>query len=336
MADPAKVRSRAVLPLVGVMRADGVDVDHALGLVGLTTDEIADAEAWVSHERVVRLWQIGAELTGDPNLGLRVSAAIPAGAFGVVEFALRKSDNLLDGFHRASRYFRLGHDVARMNVIDLGERVAFDHVLPGGRTLPRVAADFVLSNALLIARDAVGGDLVPVEVRLDYAEPEDKALLRERFCDNLTFSAGERALVFAATDLERPLQQSEPGLCAILDQHASDLLAKLPTIGSFSDRVRELLAGQLAGGNPTSQEMARVLKMSVRTLHRRLTEEGTSHKQLLEQLRRELAGNYLRDQQIAISEVAYLLGFSEPSAFHRAFRRWTGKTPAAFRESALT
>jgi AraC-like DNA-binding protein len=77
--------------------------------------------------------------------------------------------------------------------------------------------------------------------------------------------------------------------------------------------------------------MARLLKMSVRTLHRRLSDEGTSHKQLLEQLRRELAATYLRERAIAISEAAYLLGFSEPSAFHRAFRRWTGQTPAEFR-----
>ena len=188
----------------------------------------------------------------------------------------------------------------------------------------------MLSNPLLIVRDATVDSVSPVEVWVDYPPPDDETAVRERF-GNIKFLRGRRALVYDAADADARLTQSEPGLCAILDDHATKLLAALPTVGTFSDRVRELLAGELAGGDPTAQNMARHLKMSVRTLHRRLSDEGTSHKQLLEQLRRELAERYLTNPALAVAEVAYLLGFSEPSAFHRAFRRWTGKTPSQMR-----
>jgi len=334
MGDLAKVGTPAVLPLIAVLRQAGVDVAGALRAAKLDPDEVSNPEGRVLHEGVVRLWQVATELTGDQDLGLRVSAAIPPGAFGVVEYSLRKSPNLLEGLHRASRYFRIGHDVASLDVEIDGDLVIFEHTLPGARTLPRAAADFIMSNLVLIIKDAVTGGPMPRQVWMDYAEPEDINALRERFGINVKFDTGRRALVFSAPDAQLGMRQAEPGLCAILDQHAQDMLAKLPPIGTFSDRVRELIADQLSGGDPTAQEMARALKMSVRTLHRRLKEEGTSHKQLLAELRQQLAGKYLRESRMAVSEVAFLLGFSEPSAFHRAFRRWTGATPAAYRLSS--
>ena len=331
MADPAKVSARAVAPIVGALRAVGADVQGALDKAQLDLHSVLDPEARVLHERVVHLWSIATEMSGDPDLGLRASGLIEPGQFGVVEYALRKSATLFEGFQRASRYFRIGHDVARLDVAVEGEHMLFEHTLPGARTLPRSAADFVLSNPVLIVRDATVESVSPVEVWVDYAPPDDVTALEERFRAPVRFLRGRRAVLYAAADADARLLQSEPGLCALLDAHAKQLLETLPTIGTFSDRVRELLARELAGGDPTAQGMARALDMSVRTLHRRLTDEGTTHKQLLEQLRRELADRYLRDRAIAIAEVAYLLGFSEPSAFHRAFRRWTRQTPAEFR-----
>lgn len=335
MKELAMVSTRAVAPVVAGLKAAGADVQRALEIAELTLDEVSDAQGRVPHERVVRLWSAAAEMTGDADLGLRIAAMIPPGNFGVSEFAFRKSANLREGIARISRYFRLGHDVARMDGEISGDHYVYEHTLPGARSLPRAATDFVLSCAHLIIQDAVAEPVALAEVWLDYAEPTDTAALQERFRAPLKFRSGKRALVFSVEDLEMPLRDSEPGLCGVLDAHAQQLLASLPPVGTFSDRVRELLASQLAGGDATAQDVARTLKMSVRTLHRRLVEEGTTHKKLLEDLRRELAGTYLSEQAIGISEVAYLLGFSEPSAFHRAFRRWTGKTPAEFRSARL-
>ena len=304
-----------------------------MGRCELDLDEVKVPEARVLHARVVRLWSVAVEMTGDADFGLSTAALIPAGAFGVVEYAFRKSRNFAEGLDRMSRYFRLVHDVARLEGEALGSRYILEHTIPGARALPRAAADFVLSTAVLMFRDATTTAVSPLEVWLDYAEPADTSAHEELFAAPLRFLSGKRALIFSVEDLDAPLRLAEPGLCGVLDAHAQQLLSNLPTVGAFSDRVRELLASELAGGDASAQDIARRLKMSVRTLHRRLTEEGTSHKRLVENLRLDLARTYLGDRGIAISEVAYLLGFSEPSAFHRAFRRWTGKTPADFRNA---
>lgn len=330
MGDQAMVSARAVLPIVAAMRAAGADAEGAVSASGLDLDVVLDPDARVLHERVVRLWTLAVDMTGDPDFGLKVSDMVQPGDLGVLEYGFRKSATVREGLERVERYMRINHDVARFATSLEEGRLVFEHRLPGGRTLPRAPVDFILSNPAKVIADATNGAARPVEVWVDYAPPDDVTALKERFGE-IRFLRGRRALVFDASVADVPLRQSEPGLCAILDQHARQMLEALPTAGTFADRVRELLAAELCGGDPTSQAMARLLKMSVRTLHRRLSDEGTSHKQLLEQLRRELAETYLRERDVSISEAAYLLGFSEPSAFHRAFRRWTGQTPAEFR-----
>jgi AraC-like DNA-binding protein len=133
--------------------------------------------------------------------------------------------------------------------------------------------------------------------------------------------------------LDRPLVRADAGLCAVLERHARELLERLPRATSLSGRIRQLVAGDLVKGVPSPAEVARRLHMSGRTLQRRLREDGTSHRALVDELRRDLAMRYLGEREIGIAEVAFLLGFSEASAFHRAFRRWSGTTPSAYRRS---
>jgi AraC-like DNA-binding protein len=120
-------------------------------------------------------------------------------------------------------------------------------------------------------------------------------------------------------------------LFAYLERHADALQARVPDADSLAGRVRKCLIARLRDGEPEQPTIARALGLSERTLQRRLRAEHTTFAALLDQVRSELASMYLLDPQLAVFEVAYLLGFSEPSAFNRAFRRWTGKTPREFR-----
>lgn len=113
------------------------------------------------------------------------------------------------------------------------------------------------------------------------------------------------------------------------------MLQRLPKGEAATDAVRRCLAGELCNGQPTLEQIAPRLHMNPRTLHRRLDDEGTNCRRVLKDVRRELASRHLAERQLAISEIAFLLGFSEPSAFHRAFKRWTGHAPLAFRELTL-
>jgi AraC-like DNA-binding protein len=129
------------------------------------------------------------------------------------------------------------------------------------------------------------------------------------------------------------IAQADASLCAVLDRHAEELLAKYPPRDSLIEQVRNLIAAEFRGGEPSLERIADNLGLTPRTLQRKLQELDTSYNDVLDQMRRQLAMRYLREPQMAICEVAYLLGFSESSSFHRAFKRWTGVTPKGFRSN---
>jgi AraC-like DNA-binding protein len=331
MVDPAGVAARNALPVLAGLKAAGLDPNAALAEAGLSRADFVDPDTRVPHDRVVALWKAAMDSSGDPEFGLVCSRLMKPGDLGVLEYVFRKSRTLREGIDRVCRYFRIGHDVARFELSTSNDQMAIDHVLPGSRTLPRAPVDFVLANPVAIARNVTSRPVNPLRVFVDYPQPEDTSALEAHFQCELVFDSGRRALVYALADADTPLLESDPGLRAVLDRHARQVLESLPTISTLSDRVREFMAGQLSGGNADAQAVAEHLRMSVRTLHRKLADEGTSHKLLLDELRRELSQSLLRQPNVSISEVAFLLGFSEPSAFHRAYKRWTGTTPAQAR-----
>jgi AraC-like DNA-binding protein len=145
------------------------------------------------------------------------------------------------------------------------------------------------------------------------------------------FGAPLTKLVFDASILELPLVGADLTLGSLLERQAEESLAGAARGGGFAGRVREVIKEGLPGGEARVEAACRRLGVSPRTLQRKLREEGTSFQGLLEEVQRALAEFYLRDREVAICEVSYLTGFSQPSAFHRAFRRWTGQTPKEFR-----
>ncbi|MFP2961699.1 helix-turn-helix domain-containing protein [Myxococcus sp. 1LA] len=174
-------------------------------------------------------------------------------------------------------------------------------------------------------------DLVPLEVSFHHAAPPDIAEHRRVFRCEPRFEQPYNGVSVAREALETPLLKADSGLSAVLERHTRELLAKLPQVEGFVERVRAHAAEGLPNGGATNEAIAKRLHMSVRTLNRRMRDEGTSLQDVVDTLRRELALRYLEERRLAIPEVAYLLGFSEASAFHRAFRRWTGTTPAEHR-----
>ena len=192
-----------------------------------------------------------------------------------------------------------------------------------------------LPNATALS-EITGSPLTPVAVRLSYARPENTAGLSKFFHAPLTFDAGEAALVMRRADLDRPVQQSDARLAGYLDELAGETLRKIGDTGSLAGRVRSTIWTDLADGAPTLSGVAARMGLSERTLQRRLEEERTSFSSVVEGLRREMAQSLLRQGDLAIYQVGFLLGYSDPAAFHRAFRRWTSRSPRDFRKQAAS
>jgi AraC-like DNA-binding protein len=205
----------------------------------------------------------------------------------------------------------------------------------GAFATPPAALDFGFASLMNIARKATAQSIMPTRVSFQHPAPKRTASYREWFGEHVTFDAPHDEISFTRADLERPLVSADPTLRDVLEAHARVLLERLPDEqAKTAQRVRHAIADQLRAGAPSLESVADSLGLPSRTLQRRLRDEGTRFDALLDEVRQELAKRYLRDDRISIQEAAFLLGFADVASFHRAFVRWTGKTPAKFRAGA--
>ena len=201
--------------------------------------------------------------------------------------------------------------------------------------MQRQRADFALAFVVRLAREATKKAVVPIEVRFAYAAPKRLQEYRDHFRSRLVHDASVNQVVFAREDLSRPLASADTALAGMTQRRLEKMLGQLPREAeSTALRVRRVLLGLLARGKATVQIVGRELGMSGRTLHRRLHDERTSFRRVLDEVRRDVAVALLDDQATAISEIAFILGYSEPAAFTRSFKRWTGETPLTARRAA--
>lgn len=322
---------RAIQSVVAGLEALGHDPAELCSAAGIDKKLLDDREGRVGHSAAMRLWEEGVRRTGDGALGLHVAEAAPIQSFDVHAYALLSSATLREAFERACRYQRLIHDSTLLTLRSEGQAVVLRHALPGGLPVPRQPAEFLLTAYVRLGRLAAGQNWIPVEVRFAHQRPGDAAEHVRFFGSAPHFASGENAVVMDRDVIDAKNPRSDPGLLQVLDRYATDLLARLPRVGTLSERVRAHLLGAFSSGVPTSKAVAARLGLSERSLSRGLNKEGTRYKQLVDQLRRERATELLRDERTSIAEVAFLCGFSELSAFYRAFRRWTGQTPADYR-----
>jgi AraC-like DNA-binding protein len=198
----------------------------------------------------------------------------------------------------------------------------------------RPAADGRLAAVLSACREIAAAPIAPLTVQLPYRRPANVSDYERFFAAPLEFGALGAALLLRNDDLARPVTRTDKTLTGYLDRLAEQTLAALGEERSMADRVRRLLWSELPEGLPTVDRVARALGLSARSLQRQLRKEGTSFAATLTQLRREMAPSLLRDGKLAVSEVAFLLGYEDPGAFQRSFRRWFGQSPRSFRKAA--
>jgi AraC-like DNA-binding protein len=178
------------------------------------------------------------------------------------------------------------------------------------------------------------GSVAELRVCFTHSEPASLSEYERVFSPaQVMFGAPFMGFVFDKSFLRAPLQLADSKLHQVLKQHAQQIMADLPKAQTWTDRVRALATQELAGGNPTAAHIAHKLGLSSRTLGRKLEREGTTFSDLFDDLRRRLALQYVGGRDLNLSEVALLLGFSQTAAFHRAFRRWTDRTPLQYRRA---
>ncbi len=309
--------------------------DRGVNLVAQLSErwDFDDPETRLPYGLVHELLQASIEDTGDPCIGLHAAELLEPQNFDVVYYACSCCSDLREAIDTLSRYFTLINETATLSLQVQGDTAIWTYQPREGIETHYAATDFVLACVQLTAWRIVGGrEAGPLEVHFTYPEPEDTSEYRRIFHAPVNFGASHNGFLFPADFLDFPLPGADSHLRTILRSHAERLLQKLPRTDRFSDRVRELVVAELRGGSPGLEHIANKLAISARTLRRRLAQEGTTHRELLDGLRRDLALRYVGQEGLIVSEIAFLLGFSHENAFRKAFKRWTGKSPAEFRQ----
>lgn len=314
--------------------ARGVAPERLLQLAEVQSELLIDPDGRLPRASEVQLWEAAVRLTGDDDFGLHLAESADAGDLGGLGFAVRSSATLGEAYERVARYLALVNQDIELHICALSDdEVALRHVPPSQKLPPRQAIECFMALLFSIGRRGIGADFRLRAVRLRHERPANIDAHLRLFGVDPGFGAAHDELLVERHLLGRPKPDAEPALGSVLDRHLHDLLRQLPPKAGFLDRLRAMLLGKLQEGEPSLTELARGLHMSPRGLQRRLQQEGTSLKELTASLRAELAQRHLDERQLSIGEIAFFLGFSEPSTFHRAFKRWTGMTPAEYRKA---
>jgi AraC-like DNA-binding protein len=310
----------------------GVD-PRALAGVELPPPGRRGFEARVPFERQIELWEAAMRTLRDPGFPIAVASRLRPSDYSVIGFACMTRASLRDALEQAVRYTRIWCDASHWEFCEHGGTASLTRVGEAPRRLGmRCNTECALAEMLNAARAVSGRDFIPHEVRFRHASPPDTRSHAAFFRAPLRFDAPADDIRFDPSLLDAPLVQADTALAAYFQRHVDALLRRLAPPESLAGRLEALLASETRHGSPTLEAAAKRLGTSSRTLRRRLQDEGTSFHQVLDRARCELAKRYLADLRMPVGEIGFLLGFSEPSAFHRAFKRWTGTTPFEHRE----
>ncbi len=326
---------RALRPVLAGLEALGHAPDSLLADIGIDHGALDNPDAVLPVGAMARFWEKAVRSTRDDALGLHIALAAPVSSFDVHGYALLSSATLRSAYRRACRYQRLLNEGSQLVFSEDDNGGLLQHSLPAGRAVSRQPAEFLVTTWLRLGRLVVGSNWRPLQVFFAHDRPADAREYDAVFNSPIQFSSGRNALQVPAATLDLPNPRADGALLELLDRYATTLLEKRVARDNVSARVRAWLVETHTSGLPAAPQAARALALSPRTLHRRLEEEGTSFRTLLDQFRREKAVELLASGRHGIADVAFLLGYSELSAFYRAFRRWTGQAPAEFRKQTL-
>ena len=314
----------------------GLDAQALFSEQGITLDEIRDPNARIPSRTWDALARRTATLIADPAFGLRAAHCWHPSNLGALGYAWLSSSTLRTGLERVVRYWRLLGEkaAAHLEDTDAGVKTVFE----SGRTdmvVGPITADFSMSLLVSMCRLNYGDALRPVAVTLKRAKPDGWQVYRGHYGCPVRFGTGEDSFTLARGDADKPLPSSNRQIAATLDGILAQQLAQLDKSNVVA-RCRASLLEQLSSGELSEEEMAQQLHMSRRTLQRKLADAETTYQQLVDETRRDLALRYIENPHLTITDITFMLGFSQQSAFTRAFRRWTGIAPSEYRLRGVT
>jgi len=314
------------------VRSAGVDVDGWLAVHGLAESELEEAALTMSLGQFRRLLLDAIALTREPALGLFVGERLVARTHGFVGYAAMNSRTLREVLDVFSQFLSLRISILKLAyAVDGADvRVRIEELVPLGDIQRPVVEAVVMSVRNTLQAISMGAFQIR-SVELPFAAPDHAELTREMLGCEIRYDAPTVALRLPAEVLDQRLKMADPRVFEEAARVLQRQRDQLEATEAWAGRVRRVLLESQAGF-PSLQATARLLHVTPRTLHRRLKDEGTSYRAVLDDIRHRLAVDQLRAGLSSVEEIAYTLGYSDPANFRRAFKRWAGVPPSGYRD----
>ncbi|MGH8456131.1 MAG: AraC family transcriptional regulator [Stenotrophobium sp.] len=313
--------------------ARGLDSVGLFVRAGLDPAILRDPNGRYPVSRMARLWRYAVEATGDPCLGLKAAAYVQPATFHSLGLAMMASQSLDDALQRTARFSRIVSNAVDVTIERTPRGVKEVVRFLEGAPVVDEGIDLFMASTCKLGRMLTGLDRLPVEILL--CRKGSAAMLKEfetYFGCPVSFNAGENSLLIPLELMDQPLPMANAELARQNDRVVVEYLRRFDG-ARISEKVRAELISCLTAGEPARARVAAALNLSEKTLQRRLSDEDSSYQQVLEETRRDLAQQYLRELNVPMCEVTFRLGFSDQSSFNRAFKRWTGISPGEFRRT---
>lgn len=325
------VSARLALPLVREMRALGRDPAPALAELGLDEAGLRPLAARMALGAWLRLHAASIELTSDPGVPARAAARLQPDAFPVPLHLLGSQTTVREGWRFAAPYLGVGIEGLRAELISGDTRSRFDFEVEGVPLAPASLAEFFMVALFAYGRRVIPSELLPHRINFAHPPPSHADALHDVLPCPVRFGSRLVGFEFPTEWLDLPIRGADPQLGLLIAKQASEWLSTEAPAPRLSDRVRQWLARNLRDSDAVALRLSSAFKISERTLRRKLSEEGTSIRELLAEARHARASELLGSSSTRLDAVAYELGFSSVGAFCRAFKRWTGSSPARYR-----
>ena len=326
---PRTASVRPIYAFAKAMREEGISVEPLLAHAGISQSTYADPYSLIPRDSACLFYQAVAERSSKLAVGLAAARNCDAAQLQLFEYLFASASNVGEGVRSFVENSALIYPGAPFFLEPRGDNVLlrFEPVDPA---TPRCLIEFVVGTIFLIGRRVLGGEVSGSGTCawFAFAKPEDDAEYRSFFHGQVQFQAPAHGLCLQASRLSSQISRANPRLRRMLEEQLYADAQRFVQSSSVSDRVRSLISAALPEGDTGMVATARKLHMSRSTLRRKLAGEGTSHRALVQTVRASLAMRYLHRADLSIAEIASLVGYDDIAAFYKAFKQWTGSTPA--------
>jgi AraC-like DNA-binding protein len=327
----------ATTGLVDAIAAVGGNPDQVLASVDLEASRLTNMDGFIPCVVFARLLEEAARATGDVCFGLHFGERFNPKNIGPLAYVVLNAPTVGMADEQVARYLKLYNQAAQVSAIVEGQRAYLRYVLVDlGLPTMRQQNEYSMAIRLNTIRMMVGSQWAPLEVQFAHEKPQDTSEHERIFCAPVLFGYPTNNFLVEIALLDCRVPAADPGLYRIVKRYLDEILEAMPQEDDLISAVRRAIAEIVREGEPSLARIAKKMGVSSRTLQRQLKARQINCQKLVDDTRRHFARSYLKDPKNTLTQVAFLLGYSEASAFNRAFKRWTGLTPLAYRSQAMT